>query len=240
LANQDHAKVAEVLLASWEGYSPQIRREVLEALFAGPERVSQLLDAIEAKKVFAGQLEPSRLDLLRKYPNAKIRQRAEKLLAGLGSPDRQKVISDYRPALNLKADSARGEIVFKKVCSTCHRLENEGIEVGPDLLSALRNKAPETLLIDILDPSREVDPRYLNYQIITKSGRVFTGMIASETASSLTLRRAEKAEDTILRQQIDEIQATGKSVMPDGLEMQMSKQDLADLIGYLLSVAAPK
>ncbi len=240
LANQDYPKVAETLLASWEGYSPQIRREVLEALFAGPERVSQLLDAIEAKKVFAGQLEPSRLDLLRKYPNAKIRQRAEKLLAGLGSPDRQKVISDYRPALNLKADSARGKIVFKKVCSTCHRLENEGIEVGPDLLSALRNKAPETLLIDILDPSREVDPRYLNYQIITKSGRVFTGMIASETGSSLTLRRAEKAEDTILRQQIDEIQATGKSVMPDGLEMQLSKQDLADLIGYLLSVAAPK
>ena len=65
-------------------------------------------------------------------------------------------------------------------------------------------------------------------------------MIASETGSSLTLRRAEKAEDTILRQQIDEIQATGKSVMPDGLEMQLSKQDLADLIGYLLSVAAPK
>ena len=65
-------------------------------------------------------------------------------------------------------------------------------------------------------------------------------MIASETGSSLTLRRAEKAEDTILRQQIDEIQATGKSVMPDGLEMQLSKQYLADLIGYLLSVAAPK
>ena len=112
--------------------------------------------------------------------------------------------------------------------------------MGPDLLSALRNKTPETLLIDILDPSREVDPRYLNYQIIAKSGRVFTGMIASETASSITLRRAEKAEDTILRQQIDEIQATGKSVMPDGLEMQLSQQDLADVIGYLLSVAAPK
>ena len=80
LANQDYPKVAETLLASWEGYSPQIRREVLEALFARPDRVSQLLDAIEAKKVFAGQLEPSRLDLLRKYPNAKIRQRASRTL----------------------------------------------------------------------------------------------------------------------------------------------------------------
>jgi putative membrane-bound dehydrogenase-like protein len=240
LANQDHPKVPEILLTSWDGYSPKIRREVLEALLARPERVFELLNAIERKKVLAGQLEPSRLDQLRKYPNAKIRQRVENLLAGQSSPDRQKVLQDYRPGLDLKPDAARGKLVFKKVCSTCHRLENEGNEVGPDLLSALRNKTPETLLTDILDPSREVDPRYLNYQIITKSGRVFTGMIASETASSLTLRRAEKAEDTILRQQIDEIQATGKSVMPDGLEMQMSKQDLADVIGYLMSVAAPK
>jgi putative membrane-bound dehydrogenase-like protein len=240
LANQDHPQVAEVLLSSWEGYSPQIRREVLEALLAKPDRVSQLLDAVSNKKILAGQLEPARLNQLRRYPNAQIRDRAEKLLAGQDNADRQKVINNYRSALNLKRDSSHGKMVFKKVCSTCHRLENEGVEVGPDLLSALRNKTPETLLIDVLDPSREVDPRYLNYQITTKSGRVFTGMIASETASSLTLRRAEKAEDTILRQQIDEIQATGKSVMPDGLEMQLSKQDLADVICYLLSVAAPK
>ena len=136
-------------------------------------------------------------------------------------------------------DSIRGKGVFKKTCATCHRLENEGIEVGPDLLSALRNKTRDTLLVDILDPSREVDPRYINYSVTTKAGRAFTGMIAAETASSITLRRAEKAEDTILRSQIDEIQASAKSLMPDGLEMQLSKQDLADVIAYLQSVAAP-
>lgn len=240
LANQDDPKVAEILLSSWEGYSPQVRREVLEALLARSDRVSALLNAIEGNTVQAGQLEPSRLNQLRNHANAKIRQRAKKLLAGQGSPDRQKVLNDFRPALHLKADAGRGKTVFKKVCSTCHRLENEGVEVGPDLLSALRNKTPETLLIDILDPSREVDPRYLNYQIVTKAGRVFTGMIAAETASSLTLRRAEKAEDSILRIQIEEIRATGKSLMPEGLEMQLGKQDLADLIAYLLSVAAPR
>jgi putative membrane-bound dehydrogenase-like protein len=240
LANQEDPKVAQIFVTSWEGYSPRIRREVLEALLARPNRVSALLDAIESKKVMAGQLEPSRLNQLRNYPNAKIRQRAEKLLAGQTSPDRQKVLNDNRPALSLKPDSARGKTVFKKVCSTCHRLENEGVEVGPNLLSALRNKTPEMLLIDILDPSREVDPRFLNYQIVAKSGRVLTGMIASESASSLTLRRAEKVEETILRNQIEEIQATGKSLMPEGLEMQLSKQELADVIAYLLSVAGPK
>jgi putative heme-binding domain-containing protein len=65
-------------------------------------------------------------------------------------------------------------------------------------------------------------------------------MIAAETATSITLRRAEKAEDTILRSQVEEIQATPKSVMPEGLEMQLSRQDVADVIAYLQSQAAPK
>src|SRR5262249_46955135 len=122
-------------------------------------------------------------------------------------------------------------------CATCHRLENEGVEVGPDLLSALKNKVKDTLLIDILDPSREVDPRYLNYTVLTKNGRTLTGLVASETASSLVLRRAEKAEDTLLRSEIDEIKSSGKSLMPEGLEKQMDDQQLADVIAYLLAVA---
>jgi putative heme-binding domain-containing protein len=76
--------------------------------------------------------------------------------------------------------------------------------------------------------------------VTTKAGRTFSGMIAAETASSITLRRAEKAEDTILRSQIDDIQATAKSVMPDGLEMQLTKQDVADVIAYLQTVATAK
>ena len=134
----------------------------------------------------------------------------------------------------------RGKVLFKKTCATCHRLENEGFEVGPDLLSALRNKSPEQLLTDILDPSREVDSRYLNYVVFTKRGQVVTGMITADTSASITLRRGEKAEDTILRGQIETIETTAKSLMPEGLEMQLSKQDLADVIAYLQSVAAPK
>src|SRR5262249_33568972 len=108
--------------------------------------------------------------------------------------------------------------------------------VGADLMAALKNKTREQLVLDILDPSREVDPRYQNYVITTKSGQSVTGLIATETASSITLRRGEKAEDVVLRSQIDEIKATGKSLMPDGLEVQVTKQDLADVIEYLLSV----
>jgi putative membrane-bound dehydrogenase-like protein len=237
-----HARpeVADLLLAAWAGYSPAVRREVVEALFARADRLPHLLAALEEKKVLANQLEPLRVEQLRKHPNAKLRERALRVLVGQTAPERQKVVTAYRAALDLKADAGRGKAVFKKNCAICHRLENEGFEVGPDLLSALRNKSREQLLNDILDPSKEVDPRYLNYQIVTKKGQTFSGMIAADAASSVTLRRGEKAEDTVLRDQIDEIQATGKSVMPEGLEMQLNKQDMADLIAYLRAVAAPK
>jgi putative membrane-bound dehydrogenase-like protein len=233
-------EVADLLLTAWNGYSPGVRREVVEALFARADRLPRLLDAIEHKKVLSNQLEPLRLEQLRKHANSDIRRRARHLLAGQATPERQKIVATYRASLELKADATRGMAVFQKNCTVCHRLENEGFEVGPDLLSALRNKSAEQLLQDILDPSREVDSRYLNYQITTKKGQVFSGLIAADTASSVTLRRGEKAEDTILRDQIEEIQATGKSLMPEGLETQLSKQDVADLIAYLQAAAAPK
>ena len=85
-----------------------------------------------------------------------------------------------------------------------------------------------------------MNPRSINYQVIDRAGRSFTGMIAAETASSITLRRAERAEDTLLRSQIDVIEATAKSLMPDGLETQLKPQDLADLIAYLQAVSRPK
>jgi putative membrane-bound dehydrogenase-like protein len=233
-------KVAEILLAPWRSYSPSVRREVLEAVFARSERLPALLNAIEQKTVLASQLEAFRIEQLRKNPDRHLRERALRLLSTLTGSDRQKVVESYRSALQLPGDVGRGKSVFGKICSTCHRLENVGTEVGPNLLSALLTKTRETLLVDILDPSREVDPRFINYMVFNKAGRVFTGMIAVETASSLTLRRAEGAEDTILRSQIDEIQGTAKSLMPDNLELQLSKQDVADVIAYLQSVASPK
>jgi putative membrane-bound dehydrogenase-like protein len=230
-------KTAEILLMPWNSSSPTLRREVLEALFARVNRINVLLDGIEKKAILANQIEPIRLEQLRNHKNRAIQARARELLAGQVSPDRRKILDDYQSALELKSDALRGKMVFQKNCSTCHRLENVGVEVGPDLLSALRNKTPQGLLIDILDPSREVDPRFINYLVTNKAGKVFSGMIAAETASSITLRRAEKAEDTLLRSQIDDIQATAKSVMPEGLEMQISKQEMADLIAYLQAVA---
>ena len=236
LANRNEVEIAGILLAAWNQAGPSLRAELLEAIFARPDRIEKLLDALESKKIAAAQLEASRVQFLKAHPNVKLRQRATTLLAGLGDTDRKKVVDAYKDALDLKSDIVKGKAVFAKNCAACHHLENVGNEVGANLMAALRNKSKEALLIDILDPSREVDTRFVNYRVTTLNGQTYTGILAVETPSSITLRRAEKAEDVILRTQIDTIAATAKSLMPDEFEKQMNKQDVADLIGYLLSL----
>jgi putative membrane-bound dehydrogenase-like protein len=241
LAATGSPEVASRLLEAWPTFSPAVRREAQEILLARPDRAAKLLDAIAAGKIQVNQIEPARVEQLRKHPNAKLRERAVALLKSVETPDRRKVVEAYRPLLEKSGDFEKGRAVFRKNCVACHRLENTGNEVGAPLENVLGQKTPEQLLTDILDPSREVDPRYLQYVVTLTDGRTLTGLIAAETAGSVTLRRAEKQEDTILRKQIESIQSTAKSLMPEGLEMQIGAADFVDLLTYLQNVGrAPK
>jgi putative membrane-bound dehydrogenase-like protein len=236
LAMHEDATVPGILVEAWGSAGPAVRREIQEALFARSDRLPVLLEALEAKRIQPNQLDSLRVNQLRNHSHAKIKERATKLLAGALDPDRQKVVDTYKPALDLNGDAAKGQALFRKHCATCHRVENVGFEVGPDLRAAVRDKTPEQLLISILDPSREVDRRYTVYLIETKAGRQMSGIVAVESATSVLLRRAERAEDTVLRAQIETMTDTGKSLMPDGLEKDLNKQDIADVIAYLMNL----
>ncbi len=232
LAAQPRAEVATLLLKDWRGCTPAVRREVTEAVLRQPERILVLLQEVEAGRIKPADLDPQRSRQLLAYPRSDIRERARKLLAHSLPADRKQVLERYRAALKLKADPQHGREVFQKNCATCHRVAAVGIDVGPDI-SDTRTKTAEQLLLDILDPNAAIDNNYLSYTVTTKSGRVLTGLIAAETGSSVTLRRAEGQQDVVLRQDVEEIQSSGTSLMPEGLEKSLSLQDMADLIGFL-------
>ena len=104
--------------------------------------------------------------------------------------------------------------------------------MGPDLAS-VGNKAPEALIVSLLDPNRAIEARYLDYIVTTSDGRTLTGMLSTETATSITLLGQEGRAVTVLRNEIDELRSSGKSLMPEGLEKDMSPQDLADVLAYV-------
>ena len=106
-------------------------------------------------------------------------------------------------------------------------------EIGPSL-ATIRHRAPEEVLLHILDPNREVGPNFVAYAVETNDGRVLTGLIVEDTASSITLIRTTGTRESILRSNIEEIAATGQSLMPPGLEDRITPQEMADLLAFLL------
>ncbi|QJX01301.1 neutral/alkaline non-lysosomal ceramidase N-terminal domain-containing protein [Frigoriglobus tundricola] len=233
LAVHTDPKVADLLLNTWTGYGPAVRREALEALLARADRVLKLLDAVEAKKVAPSEFSLAQTQQLHAHPNTQVRTRAAAVLTRATDADRAKVVKSYAAALELKADAVRGKAVFKRSCAACHRLDGAGADVGANLLAALPNKSGADLLVAVFDPNREVDPRYVSYQVVTTDERVLTGIVAAETPTGITLRRADGKEDVILRANIASLRSTALSLMPVGLEKELTPQDVADLFAYL-------
>ena len=95
-------------------------------------------------------------------------------------------------------------------------------------------------MLAILDPNREAQPSFNTYTVVTAQGRSFNGIIAAETANSITLKRAEAKQDVVLRSNIEELIASGISLMPEGLEKDLKPQDLADVIAFVKSITASK
>jgi len=225
-------RVADMVISSWATQSPFLKSQVLDLLLTRATWQRKLMSALEHGQIPSAQIDAARRLRLLENRDPTIRAAAAKLFDGGTHSDRQKVVQAFHDVVSMTGDSRRGKEAFAKRCSVCHRLQNVGFEVGPDL-AALANKSPDYLLTSILDPSKEVDSRYIEYVATTKAGRTFTGILASETGPSITLKGQEGKEQILLRADLDELQSTGKSLMPEGLEKDLTKQDLADVIAYL-------
>jgi putative membrane-bound dehydrogenase-like protein len=226
----------DVVLKAWPGLSPQVREPALEVLFARPERVAKLLDAVEAGTFRAGDIPPARVQTLTRGSRSESqKQRVAKLLGSQMLGRRPDVIAAYREALTMPGNIETGRLHFKKNCSSCHKAEGFGHEIGPNL-ATIKARGADAILTNVLDPSREVNPQFVNYEAVTDDGRTITGLIAAESATAVTLKRAEGQQDTVLRVNLEELSSTGLSLMPEGLEKQLDKQALADVIAYLMQL----
>jgi putative heme-binding domain-containing protein len=167
-----------------------------------------------------------------------MRAQAEKLFGAANASSRQAVIDNYSETLSQAGDASRGRELFARHCAACHRLEDSGNPVGPDL-ATLTNRSPEALLVAILDPNRAVEDKFLAYTAVARDGRVTSGMLVGEAGGAITLQTADAKSVELLRKDLDEIASTEKSFMPEGLEQDLPPAALADVIAYVRSVGAP-
>jgi len=234
LARSDATDMPAILLKPWKGYSPTVRTAVLSALLGREAWVPAVLDAIEKKEVLPADVDAAARQRLLAHGTAGVRERAARLLAGGVNADRQKVIDAYRPALTRTGDRDRGKQVFTKTCAVCHKVGDVGKGLGPDL-AALSDKSAEYLLVNLLDPNRAVEAKYVAYTARTTDERTRIGFLSAETATSITLVATDGQEHTILRSDLESLTSSGKSVMPEGLEKDVTLEQMADLLAFLRS-----
>lgn len=169
-------------------------------------------------------------------PGAAGRGRAARRLAA-----RQKEQAAYLAKLTNElrrtpGNVARGKEVFflkKAGCYACHRAAGKGGNVGPDLSQIGRIRSRAELLESVLFPSLTIAPEYRPYQVETRDGRVVVGLVVRDTPEALTLRTTELAEVRIPRKEVEDMTPSAVSLMPEGLEKAMTRQQLCDLLEFL-------
>jgi putative membrane-bound dehydrogenase-like protein len=228
---------ADAILDRWPGLGPTVRVAALDALLARGESTDALLDALEGGRIAASQVDASHRETLLAKGTEESRRRAEGVFRALAIGPRQAALDAYAAARTLPGDAGRGRKAFERICAACHRFDGIGHEVGPDL-AALTDTTPEALIAAILDPNRDVDARYASYAAALKDGRVLSGLIAAETAGAVTLKRQDGAVDEVLRVDLEGLSTDGRSLMPEGLENDLTPGDLADVIAFLARGAA--
>jgi putative membrane-bound dehydrogenase-like protein len=231
--------VPERLLDGWPSHGPRVRSAVLDTLLGRDPWWVTLLDRIESGRVPTSEIDAVHRQRMLDHKSSVVRDRAAGLFGRPSDESRQRIIGEYAGVPKLAADRERGAAVFKKTCAPCHRIGDAGHEIGPDL-GAMANRSPEFFLAAILDPNRAVETRYLSYIAATTDGRILTGMLAAETGNSVTLVAQEGKRETLLRTDIESLQSTGKSLMPDGMERDIPPQAMADLFAFLHSAGPPR
>lgn len=234
-------RVAPLLLSHYSQFASADRGTVLEILAARPDSARLLLQRIAAKEIAASDLSVSHVRQLQSHRDAELNRILQQTWGELrDSPeDRLELISSLRNKLSDEelqaADRSAGRLAFARNCSQCHQLYGTGQQVGPDLTGAQRSSL-DYLLSNIVDPSALVSREYRMSIVVLADGRVLNGLVVSRDDERVVLRTPQERL-VLAADDIDEIQTTALSAMPDGLLQNLSQQQVRDLVAYLMSPA---
>ena len=230
---------AKIVLENWNQLGPAVRGAALAFTLKRKDSTMMTLGSIESGEVPVSMLSIDQRVRLLKHADARIRKRSKLLFGGGISSNRIKVAKDYERALSLQGSVFSGKKVFERVCAGCHRLHGSGFEAGPDL-SDIRNRSRTAILYDILDPNSKVEPRFTSYSIQTVDGFFYNGLIESETTEAVVVKMAEGKRQVVGRNEIELIKASQLSLMPEGIEKDISVQQMADLLEFLKATSDQK
>ncbi len=227
--------LAPQLLAIRGKLGPQMAGNILTLLLGRADTTEKLLDAIAEGKVQFTDLQLDQRQAILNHPTREIAARAKELMESKGAmvaSNRQALVDEWMPVTKMSGNLENGIAMYKKHCALCHKHGDLGVTIGPNL-TGMAVHPKEEILMNVLDPSRSVENNFRTYQILTADGAVLNGMLAGESANAMRLINSQGKEEQVLRADIEEMNASAKSLMPEGFESLMTKQEMADLLAFL-------
>ncbi len=214
------------------GNSPKLFQTTMELVLQKPARIQALARMLEQEQIDAKCIGADNLKKLSGRGTPATQTVFSKALEGLVNSNRAAVIQQYTPCLTMTSEPRRGKELFGKHCASCHRIGDVGVQVGPDI-SDSRTQQPQQLLVNILDPNRVIDNNYYRYVALTLDDQVIDGIVVEETSDTVVLKSQNNTRHVLQRNQLQELKATGISMMPEGIEAQLDAQSMADLIAFI-------
>ena len=234
LASEDREAVE--VLRKPDGLSPERRATAVRRL-AETTRGALLLLGLIDRGIGSDALKRDVASIARNSPHVEVRDLFERFIPEEERVKRLGDVIDRSGILALAGDAARGRSIFTAntaaQCKTCHKVGDLGENVGPDLtkVGAKYNKA--SLLEQILDPSKTIDPAFTTYLLETKDGRVVSGLAVEKTASGVVLKDAQGKSVRFTTGEIERLVPQSRSLMPELLLRDLTAQQVADLLEFL-------
>ncbi len=178
-------------------------------------------------------LEPIAAERLMSAIDGSLRKKAQNYLS---ISDEAAEAPAFAALIALNENPQNGQKVFERVCQSCHQVNGKGVKFGPDLSEIGRKLSEEAIYTSIIHPSSGINFGYEGYIIKMKDDNILSGYIESETEVDMTIRMPGGITQRIDKEAIIQIEMITESLMPGGLHLHMTKQELADLLAYLASL----
>lgn len=173
------------------------------------------------------------------HPNAAARALLERFLPASQRTKRLGASFDFAPILERAGNAERGrQLFFSEAinCKSCHKVDDTSDLVGPSLRGIGSKYPRESLLEQVVRPSQRIDEKYRNYTLVTKDGEVRSGLLVKRLRDAAILRPATGADLRVPDAEIEELNPSPTSLMPEGLLKDLTEEQAADLLEYLCSL----
>ena len=233
----------DTLQESMRPLSLEIQGAIAERMCQREPTASLFLTWVAEGKFRKELLSPNRIRLMASQGSESAKGLLSKVFGSINTEankERERVVKTMGDTLrgNLRGDPVQGWLVYDRICGQCHIMHQRGIEVGPNITLNGRGSF-EQLLVSVFNPSLVIGEAYRSVTARTIDGTIVTGLLVSRDDRKTVIKTQGGKEVTLLAEEIEAYQQDKKSLMPEGIETQLTEKELADLFALLTLEAPP-